>query len=138
MSNLDNAYILTINPGSTSTKFGVFNGIDPVFIKTIRHSTEELDPFEKITDQFHFRKDLILKQLSESDIQIEQIKAIVGRGGLLKPVESGVYAVNETMLHDLRNSPLGEHASNLGGLDCLRYCAVIKQRWRLHSQPCCS
>jgi butyrate kinase len=116
MSNSDNTYILTINPGSTSTKFGVFNGIDPVFIKNIRHTTEELDPFEKITDQFNFRKELILNQLSESDIQIEQIKAVVGRGGLLKPIESGVYSVNEAMLHDLRNSPLGEHASNLGGL----------------------
>ncbi len=113
---MEEVRILTINPGSTSTKFGVFSGTDPLYIKTIRHSTEELDPFEKITDQFQFRKDLILKQLQEAEICLEQIRAIVGRGGLLKPIESGVYEVNETMLHDLRNSPLGEHASNLGGL----------------------
>jgi len=116
MSNTDQVQILTINPGSTSTKFGVFIGTDPVFIKTIRHSTEELDPFEKITDQFNFRKEIILRQLEETDIQLEQIRAVVGRGGLLKPIESGVYSVNDAMMRDLRNSPLGEHASNLGGL----------------------
>lgn len=116
MSEADIIHILTINPGSTSTKFGVFVGTDPVFIKTIRHSNEELEPFEKITDQFNFRKGLILAQLEQAGIALESIKAIVGRGGLLKPIESGVYAVNEAMLRDLRNSPLGEHASNLGGL----------------------
>ncbi len=108
--------ILTINPGSTSTKFAVFSGTDPIFIKTIRHSAEDLEPFEKITDQFQFRKELILNQLKESDIELDRIRAVVGRGGLLKPIESGVYTVNEAMLRDLRNSPLGEHASNLGGL----------------------
>ncbi|PKP53519.1 MAG: butyrate kinase [Bacteroidetes bacterium HGW-Bacteroidetes-1] len=116
MSELDNVHILTINPGSTSTKFGVFVGTDPVFIKSIRHSSEELEPFEKITDQFNFRKDIILKQLAETDIRLDQIRAVVGRGGLLKPIESGVYSVNEAMIRDLKNSPLGEHASNLGGL----------------------
>ncbi|HPE42466.1 MAG TPA: butyrate kinase [Bacteroidales bacterium] len=113
---MEEVRILTINPGSTSTKFGVFSGTDPLYIKTIRHSTQELEAFDKITDQFQFRKDLILKQLLDADILLEQIRAVVGRGGLLKPIESGVYEVNDTMLHDLRNSPLGEHASNLGGL----------------------
>jgi butyrate kinase len=108
--------ILTINPGSTSTKFAVFSGTDPVFIKTIRHTTEELEPYEKITDQFEFRKELILEQMQHADVELSQIKAVVGRGGLLKPIESGVYEVNDAMLRDLRNSPLGEHASNLGGL----------------------
>lgn len=116
MDSNEQIHILTINPGSTSTKFGVFVGTDPVFIKTIRHSNEELDGYEKITDQFNFRKELILKQIGESDIAINQIRAVVGRGGLLKPIESGVYEVNEAMMRDLRNSPLGEHASNLGGL----------------------
>ncbi len=108
--------ILTINPGSTSTKFGVFSGTDPLYIKTIRHTNEELEPFQKITDEFHFRKELILAQLREAEIDLNQIRAVVGRGGLLKPIESGVYAVNDAMIRDLRNSPLGEHASNLGGL----------------------
>ncbi len=89
MDNIDDARILTINPGSTSTKFGVFAGLEALFIKTIRHTNEELDPFEKITDQFEFRKDLILKQVEQEDIDIRSIRAVVGRGGLLKPVESG-------------------------------------------------
>jgi butyrate kinase len=116
MTTLEEVRILTINPGSTSTKFGVFVGTDPLFIKNIKHTTEELEPFEKITDQFHFRRNLILEQLEQADISLSQIRAVVGRGGLLKPIESGVYAVNEAMIHDLKNSPLGEHASNLGGL----------------------
>ncbi|MDV7393609.1 butyrate kinase, partial [Arthrospira platensis SPKY1] len=102
MDSTEQIHILTINPGSTSTKFGVFIGTDPVFIKTIRHSNEELDGYEKITDQFNFRKELILKQIGESDIAINQIRAVVGRGGLLKPIESGVYEVNEAMMRDLR------------------------------------
>lgn len=116
MGIIEEVRILTINPGSTSTKFGVFVGTDPVFIKTIRHTTEDLEPFEKITDQFHFRKELMLNQLREAEIDLNQIRAVVGRGGLLKPIESGVYEVNEAMIRDLLHSPLGEHASNLGGL----------------------
>jgi len=116
MTTLEEVRILNINPGSTSTKFGVFVGTDPLFIKNIKHTTEELEPFEKITDQFHFRRNLILEQLEQADISLSQIRAVVGRGGLLKPIESGVYTVNEAMIHDLKNSPLGEHASNLGGL----------------------
>jgi butyrate kinase len=116
MGNNEEVRILTINPGSTSTKFGVFVGTDPLYIKTIRHSTEDLERFDKITDQFHYRKELMLNQLKEAEIDLDQIRAVVGRGGLLKPIESGVYEVNEAMMRDLRNSPLGEHASNLGGL----------------------
>ncbi|MHC1706937.1 MAG: butyrate kinase [Bacteroidales bacterium] len=108
--------ILAINPGSTSTKIAVYKDYDPVLVKTIRHSVEDLEGFEKITDQFHFRKDIILKELEDAGIELNKIKVIVGRGGLLKPIESGVYEVNEKMKQDLINSPLGEHASNLGGL----------------------
>jgi len=110
------ARILAINPGSTSTKIAVYENEIPIFLKNLRHSKEELEQFEKITDQFQFRKDLILEQLREAEIDLNSIKIIVGRGGLLKPIESGVYLVNRQMIHDLRNSPLGEHASNLGGL----------------------
>lgn len=114
---MDNrARILAINPGSTSTKIAVYEGETPIFLKNIKHSRESLEPFEKITDQFQFRKRLILDQLSEAGIELTTIRLVMGRGGLLKPIESGVYEVNEAMLQDLRNSPLGEHASNLGGL----------------------
>ena len=108
--------ILAINPGSTSTKIAVYEGETPVFLKDIKHSREKLAEFEKITDQFHFRKKLILDQLTEAEIELDSIHIVMGRGGLLKPIESGVYEVNAAMIRDLKNSPLGEHASNLGGL----------------------
>src|SRR6056297_141414 len=108
--------ILAINPGSTSTKMAVFKNAKSVFLKTIRHSSENLEKFERITDQFHFRKEVVLRELEDSEVDIHQISAVVGRGGLIKPVESGVYEVNEAMRKDLREGRRGEHASNLGGL----------------------
>ena len=108
--------ILAINPGSTSTKIAVFNGVNPVFVRTIYHSAEEIAKFDKITDQYSFRKEIIYKQVEEAGIDMNSITAIVGRGGLVKPIPSGVYEGNEAMKNDMRNSPMGEHASNLGGL----------------------
>mgnify|MGYP001081105050 FL=1 len=108
--------ILAINPGSTSTKIAVFQNEEPIFIKNLKHDVKELEKYEKITDQFQFRKQIIVNELNAADVPEEHVKAIVGRGGLVKPIESGVYEVNEAMKHDLRNSPMGEHASNLGGL----------------------
>ncbi len=113
---MEDIFILAINPGSTSTKIAVFKNTTPIFLKTIRHSIEEINKFEKITDQYSFRKDIIYEQLSKSEIDINKCKAIVGRGGLVHPIPSGVYLVNEIMKEDLRNSLMGEHASNLGGL----------------------
>lgn len=113
---MDNPRILAINPGSTSTKIGVFEGNNPIFLKNLSHTPEELAPFESVSDQFDFRKDIILEQLRLADIQLELVKAIVGRGGMLKPIESGVYEVNEQMKEDLRTKRYGEHASNLGAL----------------------
>jgi butyrate kinase len=108
--------ILAINPGSTSTKIAVYQGSEPIFLKNITHRPEELAEFPKMSDQFHFRKNKILQQLKDADISLENVHAVMGRGGLLKPIPSGVYEVNEAMIYDLKNSPLGEHASNLGGL----------------------
>ncbi len=108
--------ILAINPGSTTTKIAVYRNANPVFLKTIKHSLEDLKDFENISDQLTYRKDLICKELKNAEIKIDLIRAVVGRGGLLKPIESGIYEVNEQMKYDLQNSPFGEHASNLGGL----------------------
>ncbi len=108
--------IVAINPGSTSTKIAVFQNEEPIFIKNIKHKLEELEKFSKITDQFEFRKNIIINELNTADVPEEYVRAVVGRGGLVQPIESGVYLVNEKMKHDLHNSPLGEHASNLGGL----------------------
>ncbi|HPF93288.1 MAG TPA: butyrate kinase, partial [Tenuifilaceae bacterium] len=113
---MDDFKILAINPGSTSTKVAVYKNSKSVFLKTIRHHSEELQRFAKIADQFEFRKEIILKELKEAEIEIEKISAVVGRGGLIKPIESGVYEVNDRMKEDLKNSIRGEHASNLGAL----------------------
>ncbi|MEA3504563.1 MAG: butyrate kinase [Bacteroidota bacterium] len=108
--------ILAINPGSTSTKIAVYNNNTPAFIKNIKHSVEEIGKFDKVAEQFEFRKDLIVSQLKDADIDINDLDAVVGRGGLVKPIPSGVYEINEALKADLINSPMGEHASNLGGL----------------------
>jgi butyrate kinase len=108
--------ILAINPGSTSTKIAVFQNTKPVFTKNITHHAEELKKFKKISDQFQFRKDIILNELKQTDLNLDMINAVVGRGGLVKPIKSGVYGVNKKMKEDLVSSPFGEHASNLGGL----------------------
>ena len=108
--------ILAINPGSTSTKIAVFQNTKEVFLKTIKHSSEQLDEFEKITDQYGFRKQIILEELESASFDVNQIKVIVGRGGLVKPIPSGVYEVNERLMEDLKIGVLGQHASNLGGL----------------------
>jgi len=108
--------ILAINPGSTSTKFALFEEENLIFEKSLRHSADDLAGFKKITDQFHFRKDLILKELGDRNVNLPEIAVVVGRGGLVKPIESGIYEVNKRMIDDLRAGILGEHASNLGGL----------------------
>jgi len=108
--------LLIINPGSTSTKIAVFDNEEIICEETLRHSTEEISKFNKIYDQFEFRKDIIIKSLEKSNISIDSLDGVVGRGGLLKPIEGGTYEVNEQMLQDLREGYLGEHASNLGGI----------------------
>lgn len=108
--------ILAINPGSTSTKIALYEEENLLFGTSLHHSAEEISGFEKITDQYHFRKALILKELVERGIDLKGINAVIGRGGLLKPIESGVYKVNDRMKEDLSTGVLGQHASNLGGL----------------------
>lgn len=108
--------ILAINPGSTSTKIAVYQNMNPIFVKNITHPSEQIAQFEHVADQFHFRKEIIYKELEEAEIQLDKIQAVVGRGGMLKPISSGVYQVNEAMKTDLHEHPIKEHASNLGGL----------------------
>jgi len=108
--------ILAINPGSTSTKIAVYHNAKPVFLKSILHDPDELSKYKRISDQYEFRKRIILKELKDSHIQTEVIEAVVGRGGLIHPIESGVYHINDHLRHDLLEGVMGEHASNLGGL----------------------
>jgi butyrate kinase len=108
--------ILIINPGSTSTKIGVFDNEISIFEKTLRHNAEEINSYANIIDQYEFRKNTILETLDHEGINISKLSAVCGRGGLLRPIEGGTYAVNETMLADLRTGFSGQHASNLGGI----------------------
>lgn len=108
--------ILTINPGSTSTKFTLFNGDEAVVSNNVDHSVEDLSPFEKMVDQFEYRYKVIISELKQSNVDMASINAVVGRGGLLKPMQGGTYEICEQMLNDLKEAKRGEHASNLGGL----------------------
>lgn len=108
--------LLIINPGSTSTKIGVYEDENPILVETLRHSSEEIAKYDTIVDQFSFRKEVILKVLSDKKFDINTLNAVVGRGGLLKPIEGGTYAVNDIMLEDLKIGVSGQHASNLGGI----------------------
>jgi len=108
--------IFVINPGSTSTKVGWFENDKKIFAKNIQHSKKEILSFKRINDQLSLRRDAILNVLNEQNKKIEDFDAIVGRGGALRPIESGTYRVNESMLKDLREGIQGEHASNLGGI----------------------
>jgi len=109
-------YILVVNTGSTSTKMAVFCDLQQVFKAGVSHGTAELAPFSDILEQKQFRKDLIVRLLAEHHFELKRFDAVVGRGGLLKPVQSGAYTVNEAMLRDLSLGVSGRHASNLGGL----------------------
>ena len=108
--------VLTINPGSTSTKIAVYEGETPLFEEVIRHETTELAQFPRIADQYAFRRDAVLGALDTHRITVQSLEGVVGRGGLLRPIESGTYLVNEAMLNDLRSPKEREHASNLGAM----------------------
>ncbi len=108
--------ILVINPGSTSTKFALFEEEEMLFEKTLAHSHSDITKYKKITDQFEFRKEHIMQELENRNYDLGRIAVVVGRGGLVRPIESGIYEVNEKMIADLKSGLLGQHASNLGGI----------------------
>lgn len=107
---------LIINPGSTSTKIGVFEDETLLFEETLRHSTEEIAKYASIVDQKDFRKEIIINLLKEKDFDIHSLNMVVGRGGMLKPIPGGTYAVSDALLEDLKIGVQGQHASNLGGI----------------------
>lgn len=108
--------LLVINPGSTSTKIGVFEDETLLFEETLRHSTEEIARYNSIVDQKDFRKELIVNLLANKNYDIHSLNVVVGRGGLLKPIPGGTYAVTDALLEDLKVGVQGQHASNLGGI----------------------
>ena len=113
---MDANHILVINPGATSTKIAVYQGNRSVFLLTIRHECGELEAFSTTSDQLDYRLNLVLSEVEKNHIPFDSVGIIVSRGGLLHPIESGVYEVNKAMIADLETSVMGDHASNLGGL----------------------
>ncbi len=109
-------HILAINPGSTSTKLAIFENDKPIFQKSVKHDTKEIAGFNHILDQYDFRMQSIMNAIEASQIDLKTLDAVVGRGGMLKPIESGTYHVNQDMLDYMKIHPRGEHASNLGCL----------------------
>ena len=111
-----NEKILAINPGSTSSKIAVFNGEECIFTTNISHSVEELSKLQNYEDQYEFRKKVITDELVKAGISIDDIKIIVGRGGVIKPLPSGVYSINEAMKADLKKGwEASKHGANLAG-----------------------
>ncbi|MFZ4741438.1 MAG: butyrate kinase [Bacteroidales bacterium] len=106
--------ILVVNPGSNSTKVAVYEYTKNIFLTNIMHSFEELSKFDKVIEQYSFRKQKVLDILSVEGFELNDFEIVISRGGLLKPMESGVYQVNESMVNDIKN-PMAEHISNIGG-----------------------
>ncbi len=109
--------LLVINPGSTSTKVAVYEDEQPLFVETLRHASEEIGAFERMLDQFEFRLQVVLRSLEARRVPLASLAAVVGRGGLLRPVPSGTFAVNARMVADLSDpNTIRPHASMHGAL----------------------
>jgi butyrate kinase len=108
--------ILSINPGSTSTKIAVYEDEQCIFVENIAHSETELAPFRNLFDQFELRKQYVERSVKEHRIELNEFTAVVGRGGMLRPMKAGGYLVNQPMLDELRSERTHPHASNLGAL----------------------
>ncbi len=108
--------ILVINPRVEFTKVGLYCNTKLLFLKQVYHSGKELLKYSKVAGQTEYRTNMVLQELEQNDINPESIHLVIGRGGLIKPVKSGVYSVNKAMIKDLKNSPFGEDVVNLGGL----------------------
>ena len=124
--------ILVINPGSTSTKMAVYYDEKPILLRNITHSAEELAPFDAITEQQDFRRQLVIDELRQSDIPLD-FDAVIGRGGLVKPISGGVYEINQQMIDDtLHGCVMHNHACNLG---CLIAYEIAEEINAKHAVP---
>jgi butyrate kinase len=108
--------LLAINPGSTSTKWAIYQGKEILFSETIRHPDEALLRYKTIFAQLPYRLKILLDALHEKGFNLEELDGIVGRGGLLKPLKSGTYRICPKMVKDASNATYGDHASNLGSI----------------------
>lgn len=108
--------ILVVNLRPVSTKVAIFDENKMVYLHKIIHPASECQRYENIIDQYDFWKEAILKELRNAEIDVSRVKAVVGRGGLVKPLKSGVYEVNEQLKYDLIHNPSGQDSVNLGAL----------------------
>jgi len=106
--------ILVLNPGSTSTKMAIYRDSEQIISESITHDKAEIEKYPRIVDQYPMRKAVVLDFLSRNNIDLKKLSAVVDRGGLLKPISSGTYVVNQAMLNDLKEAKRGEHISNVG------------------------
>jgi len=108
--------ILVIYPEVKVTKVAVYRNTEPIFLKTIKHTSEEIERFANVIDQKDFRFEAIMKEMENNDINLENIELVMGRSGMVKPVSQGVFEINDTMVKDLEAGVMGIHATNLGGI----------------------
>lgn len=120
--------LLVINPGSTSTKVSVFENHKQVIDDTLRHTADELAPYQTVFSQLEYRKQLILDTLEKANYPLDQFDTFVGRGGLVRPLQSGTYEVTESLLADLTEAKYGEHASNLGAILASELAKVVGKK----------
>ncbi len=106
--------VLVINPGATSTKVAVFEEEQELLKKSIVHTAQELEGFDRVIDQAEFRQRAVLEAVAEGGFRLEDFDAVCGRGGLYRPIPSGTYAVSDRVMQDVEQAPYGEHPSNLG------------------------
>ena len=106
--------ILAINPGSTSTKIAVYKDETPLFVESIAHSLEEVSKYENVFDQYEFRLNVVIEALEKHGVKPEDLTCVVSRCGLLPPINSGAYNINEDMIWQLQYNPDNPHASNVG------------------------
>jgi butyrate kinase len=116
MTEKINADIVVVNPGSTSTKVSLYKDTEEIFTQNINHKIEDLARFNKASDQDLYRMEIIVRLLREKNVDLSHIKAVVGRGGLIRPIKGGTYTVNDEMVADLKKGVMGDHPSNCGGL----------------------
>lgn len=106
--------VLVINPGATSTKVAVFEEEQELLKKSIIHTAQELEGFDRVINQAEFRQRAVLEAVAEGGFRLEDFDAVCGRGGLYRPIPSGTYAVSDRVMQDVEQAPYGEHPSNLG------------------------
>lgn len=127
--------ILVISPKAVSTRVAVYENHNVIFLHDIIHPDQDLGRFSHYLEQINYRRDNILFELDENGICLDCIKAVVGRGGLVKPVESGIYEVNDEMLRDLKSSEYGQDHINLGGILAYEISAHFPEMRALISDP---